>query len=647
MTSQSGVWLRLIHSTAGNTLPLAAIAMLLSAGLIGGGVDISRAYLAQNRLQAACDAGVLAGRKAVKSDGYDETAEDAAKSYFAANFDQTNEGSRNTIFNSESEDNGNTVSGSATAELDTTIMKIFGMKDFDLSVSCSASLGVGNSDIMMVLDTTGSMAWTADGDTTPDAGETTRLQDLKAAMKNFFTTVAEATSDSNARIRYGFVPYSSSVNVGKLIRAANPDYMAETYTVQTRSWYKWGAAQDHGTGSGYTAETTGGATTMFPSHATLEACQAALPADTDWADNGAPTTPNTTTYALDADGNRIGTTVTSAQKQRKIKYACKQFSPNGNFFRTWRNVDRTSQIYSYTIQAPTFLTEADQPFDGLMYRQSSYDVSDLLDGQDVTTLTGSSFAKPALVTSKWSGCIEERQTTAASSFSYVPGEGITPSTALDLNIDSAPTDDDATKWKPMWADVAFGRNTDLPSTSGYALFSYCPKAAQLLAEMSEEDFNDYADTLTATGQTYHDLGMLWGARLSSPTGIWQGNVAEEPDNGGAVSRHLIFMTDGELAPSDGIQSSYGMERRDKRVSAGGDGSYTELFSRHRSRFLALCQAVKGRGIRLWVISFGTALTDDLKTCASSSSSFAASDAGQLNDAFQKIAKQVGELRVTQ
>lgn len=646
MTSQSGVWLRLIHSTAGNTLPLAAIAMLLSAGLIGGGVDISRAYLAQNRLQAACDAGVLAGRKAVKSDGYDETAEDAAKSYFAANFDQTNEGSRNTIFNSESEDNGNTVSGSATAELDTTIMKIFGMKDFDLSVSCSASLGVGNSDIMMVLDTTGSMKFTPDGDYIVETGETTRLQDLQAAMKNFFTTVAEATSDSNARIRYGFVPYSSSVNVGKLIRAANPDYMAENYTVQTRSWYKWGDTEDHGTGSGYTAETTGGATTMFPSHASLEACQAALPADTDWADNGAPTTPNTTTYALDADGNRIGTTVTSAQKQRKINYACKQFSPNGNFFRTWRNVDRTSQAYSYTIQAPTFLTDETELFDGVMYRQSSYDVSDLLDGQDVVTLTGG-VSSPAFVTSRWEGCIEERQTTPASSFSYVTGEGITPSTALDLNIDAAPTSDDATKWKPLWLNVAFGRNTDLPSTSGFQQTSACPQGAQILAEIDKEDFDDYVDSLTAAGQTYHDLGLLWGARLSSPTGIWQSNVGEEPDNGGSVSRHLIFMTDGDMQPGPNMQTSYGNERLDKRILGNSNYNYTELTNRHRSRFLALCQAVKGRGIRIWVISFGTALTDDLKTCASSSSSFAASDAGQLNDAFQKIAKQVGELRVTQ
>ena len=36
------------------------------------------------------------------------------------------------------------------------------------------------------------------------------------------------------RLRYGVVPYSSTVNVGALIRAANPAYLVDTLTYQTR-----------------------------------------------------------------------------------------------------------------------------------------------------------------------------------------------------------------------------------------------------------------------------------------------------------------------------------------------------------------------------------------------------------------------------
>jgi hypothetical protein len=488
------------------------------------------------------------------------------------------------------------------------------------------------------------MDWTADSNKAPTSNQTSRLQDLQAAMKNFFTTVAEATSDSNARIRYGFVPYSSSVNVGKLIRAANPDYMAENYTVQTRSWYKWGDANDTGTGSAYTAETLTSWNEGTRAYSKSSSCQSDIPTSSSWSDSGSPTNPGTTTWTIDAQGNRQNTTITKQQKQVKPQYECRK--SGRNYYIYTQNVERFSQTFAYSEQKPVFITSPTETYNGLMYHEGTYNVSEYLKGNTVSTLTGTSNGAPALVSSTWGGCIEERKTKAESSFSYTVGEGITPTGALDLDIDSAPTADIASKWKPMWPEVAFNRGTDGPTTTGRAVTSACPAAAQLLTEMTEEDFDKYANSLTADGATYHDIGLIWGARLSSPTGIWKTNVNEEPDNGGAVSRHLIFMTDGALAPSNTNQSSYGIESRDKRVTGNGT-STLELTSRHRSRFLAVCEAIKGKGIRLWVISFATTLSEDLQTCASSNSSYSATDAKQLNDAFQKIAKQVGELRVTQ
>ncbi|MFZ2979694.1 MAG: pilus assembly protein TadG-related protein, partial [Sphingobium sp.] len=56
---------RLRKDVRGNTLALVAAGMLPLLGLIGGGIDMSRIYLAKSRLQQACDAGALAGRKAM------------------------------------------------------------------------------------------------------------------------------------------------------------------------------------------------------------------------------------------------------------------------------------------------------------------------------------------------------------------------------------------------------------------------------------------------------------------------------------------------------------------------------------------------------------------------------------------------------
>ena len=59
----SGVMSRLLKNEEGNVLVLFAVAVIPFFGLVGGGVDMSRIYLTQTRLQGACDAGALIGRK--------------------------------------------------------------------------------------------------------------------------------------------------------------------------------------------------------------------------------------------------------------------------------------------------------------------------------------------------------------------------------------------------------------------------------------------------------------------------------------------------------------------------------------------------------------------------------------------------------
>ena len=625
---------------------MGAVGFMVAAALVGGGVDMSRAYKAKSRLQAACDAGVLAGRRAVETNGFDTAAKDRADSLFAANYQESAEGTHETSFIAASDDNGKTINGTAAGTIDTLVMKIFGFTELDISVSCTASMGVGNSDITLVLDTTGSMGWTADGDRSPDPGETTRLEDLQVAMKNFYDTVDDAMSGSNARVRYALVPYSSSVNVGHLIADLDTSYLASTYKIQSRQWYRWGDPVPAGTNTTTSSVSYSRSWTKIdpPSYDTYGECDDNLPGDTEWVDYGSP--DDSTETSINSQGQKV--TIDSIdQLQRATTFSCRRSGGRwGKYYVNYKYKYQTVSDQTISLQDPVFdVDDAGDPADGLMYRQVEYDMGNYKSFNTAWTLTGSSFGSPSWVSSEWAGCIEERKTVSASSFSYVSGSGITPSGAFDLDIDSAPTADNDTKWASMWPEVAYYRSADEDfSTSGTQPNSYCPYAAATMAEWSQSDFYDYADALSAAGSTYHDLGLLWGARLSSPEGLWQDDINDVPGNGGIVSRHMIFMTDGELQPSTTVQSSYGIERNDKRIT--DDGSSNQ-WNRHRSRFLAVCDAVKAKGIRLWVIAFGTSLTPDLQTCASSNSSFAAANATELNAKFQEIAKQVGELRVTQ
>lgn len=641
---------------------MAAAGLFVLAAVIGGGVDMSRAYKAHTRLQAACDAGVLAGRKRIAADGFDSDAQAEASAYFANNFNPVEQDAHGTVFRPSSPDQGNTVEGSASAEIPTAVMKIFGFDAIPISVTCSASMGVGNSDVTMVLDTTGSMgdrlAW----------GGPTKLEMLQDAMKNFYDTVQASVASGNARVRYAFVPYSQSVNVGRLIHALDPSYLVDRRTIQSREGVftkRVTQVFDHwadpvtttGTGASPEAVTSQGVLNS-DRYSTRNACTNALPGDTPWSNSGGATTDTDT--SVNGRGQQV-TTTTTTQRQTRTDYTCiQQTSGQGRNRQTYyvqhfTAYARSNYTYRYDTQNPVYVSIEQPVFSHFVYKPVSYDVSSYKTFNTVTSRTGDG---GTAVSSQWAGCIEERETTPAASFSFNRVAGITPVSALDLAIDTAPTGDDATKWAPMWPEVAYYRTSFVATGPGRGRYdlannaesltggqapSECPQQAQLLRAMSKAEFDNYADSLFPAGNTYHDLGVLWGARISSPQGIFSATVNDEPANGGDVSRHMIFMTDGQMMPSIGIQSSYGIEYHDRRVTANG---VNQQGQRHTSRFLALCEALKAKGIRLWVIAFSTGLTDDLEECASDNSAFPAEDADELNRAFQEIANEVGELRIT-
>ncbi|WP_204280711.1 hypothetical protein, partial [Serratia marcescens] len=62
-----------------------------------------------------------------------------------------------------------------------------------------------------------------------------RIKALRAAVLNFYDTLT-SSADPTTNIRYGFVPYSSTVNVGKIIPS---NYLVSgTYTYSTRVPYE-------------------------------------------------------------------------------------------------------------------------------------------------------------------------------------------------------------------------------------------------------------------------------------------------------------------------------------------------------------------------------------------------------------------------
>lgn len=629
MVQRSSLLRRLAQSRKGNVMYMTAGLLLPALATVGAGVDLGQAYMAKARLQQACDAGVLAGRREMAEGSFNGQARHAAERMFEFNYPDDIYESRNVEFD-VSASGSSDVSGTASATVDTIIMHMFGKNYFDIEVDCVARLEIANTDIMFVLDTTGSMAQTNPGDSV------SRIAALRTEVMAFYDTMASAQSGT-AQIRYGFVPYSSNVNVGQIL---NTGWVNGTANVPSRTgqWVQTGSTGPTVSNGSWSSYSTWSNTGVIVTPATSSNCASRpLPSPNPAYSNG-PATPGSSTTGT----NPVTTTTTSTVVQTETSYrnywsssACRQQRRT----RT-RNVVTTSSItqeYRYT------------------YQMVAYNVSGALSGGSITAPSGTLGAN---VSTTWNGCIVERQTVAFDDNDSVP------SAALDLNIDLTPSDA-ASRWSMHLPALAHPRSwnpydaqtsANQTTTNDYVSYATgsnasggwaaCPSPASRLRPYPASDrslMQTYVNNLVAVGGTYHDVGMVWGTRLMSPTGLFASDNAAAP-NGAPISRHMIFMTDGQMAPNPGIYGFQGQEYIQGRV---GSNDITELTARHNARFQYACNEAKQRNMTVWVIAFGTALNQELVDCASGGSAFQASNSTQLRQRFQQIAQQITRLRLQQ
>ena len=641
MKSRKSFMHRLLSDTGGNTIAMMGAALLPLTAMVGGGVDASRTYMVKARLQQACDAGVLAGRKAVGDGVFDQQANDRAIALFNANFPKNYQNAVKTKFVASSPNSGGLVEGVATTELPTVVMKVFGYKSIKLSAECNALLTISNADVMMVLDTTGSMD---NNVSTGDGGTTTRIRALRKAMTDFYDILATASASSQARIRYGMVPYSGTVNVGRLLLANNggDKWMMGQSSGDTVEYQSRRAVYEVISGTRTFTETI----RYIGNYDCYSRYSVNIGSTGGHAEiyNNSNLTGFNRNWQPSENGYSWGDPATKTGNPGKTySFSNRSYSNNTCV----RNVTEKTSYETYDGTAPG------AQFLRWEYRQLAWPVRDYVSSIDGgTSVRVPSNTQNDSTRVRWAGCIEERQTVSNSSFAYNGTTGRIESTsAHDLNIDARPSDN-ATRWRPYWPDVSYARRnssgywtTDAVTSDGRSVQTACPQPARLLGEMTKSQFTTYANALSPTGGTYHDIGAIWGARLSSPEGIFASNVNQAAPNNGFVSRHLIFMTDGILDPGSIYYSAYGVDYHDRRVS--NDGSEAQLVSRHTSRFKAICSAIRAKGIRLWVVAFATDLSDDLKACASPNSAFVSTNAAQLNQNFAEIAASIADLRLTE
>lgn len=643
---------RLAADIKGNTLAMAAAAVIPLAGLVGSGIDMSRAYMAHSRLQLACDAAALAGRRAMTGGTVDAAVRAEALKFFRFNFPTGENGSTPpfgvaSFVPTITDGQNSAIAISASTSVPTTLMSMFGYSAIPISTNCSARLDYRNTDIVLVLDITGSMNWDAAGNNV-NGGSTSRIAALRTAVLALYDTLAPIQTQLESvglRIRYGIVPYSSGVNVGDAIRAVNPDYLVSSWSYQSRVANF--NTQNTVTTTSYEYEDD---IETYPSAISRSRCR-------DYGDNKSfsgfspsPTSgPDGERYTF-SRGTWGGVNVDSA-------------SGSGDKICTRIKTTRT------TITTTTW--DGTYKFTDWTYQPVTYNVSNFRNGSTIRLATNTSsnmqsrtvsapgtFTLEQLATMGFSttdhsftGCIEERDTVSTINASSTLAR---PSGAHDLDINTVPSSD-ATRWRPQFAAISHARNSTGSSNPTAALTTSsnlstasvaCPTAARILQAWTRSALSTYLNSLTPAGNTYHDFGMIWGARMASPSGIF---AATNPSTfaGYGVDRYLIFMTDGELNTNASNYGLYGIEYIDRRVT-GGYTNQSNQDARHEKRMSIACQEAKATVNSVWVIVFASTMSTPLRDCASSpQQASVANDSAALIAKFEEIGRNIGALRLSQ
>ncbi len=169
-----------------------AVFMFLMIVMVGGiGIDVIRSEMKRTRMQHTLDRAILAAADLNQERDPAAVVEDY--------FDKS--GMTDYLSSVVVEDglNYRTVEANASLDLDTHFMRLFGIDTLSIPAAGRAEERVGNLEISLVLDVSGSM------------NSNSRLSNLKVAAKDFVQTMADNSEDGSLSV--SIIPYATQVSV--------------------------------------------------------------------------------------------------------------------------------------------------------------------------------------------------------------------------------------------------------------------------------------------------------------------------------------------------------------------------------------------------------------------------------------------------
>jgi Flp pilus assembly protein TadG len=502
----------------------------------------------------------------------------------------------------------------ANASVKPKFMGIFGVGPQVVAAAADAQLSMGNVEIALVLDNTGSMV--------------NDMIALRDAAKSFTETVF--TNTAAGGVRMSLVPYSASVNVGRLNMPMS--------------------AMDTGANSAHHAISLVGRRLGYIPNCKWVGESGWNPPDPGGSGKKGVSLPNPTTDFADAARELLG--ISSAHAQAVV-------TPGSDISTAVMVKETVSSPYVSSptvVDVPVGYSHKGHPC-GLYNppKISHFDLFNRIKG------------------AQWKGCVEARP--EPFDVNDEPANAANPNTLFVPYFWPDEPDDNKN-----WPKYENNYLPDGPSPAGWVLeyserqgnlFKYDGKATAVIKETAPDTsgpnkacgqaltpLTDNRSTILNEvnsmshwngGGTISSEGLMWGWRTLSPRGPFSAKGLASDK----VKKYIVLMTDGENTMGEQdkkgpLLSEYGAYGY---LAAGRFPieNYAQMEKYLDSRMDLACANAKAAGITIMTILFRVSdvtVKKRLEQCASSSTNaYIASDADSLKKAFSKISGNISSLRL--
>ena len=213
----------------GNVAIILAIAIIPILALIGIAIDLQNTNRSRQFVQYSLDNAVIAGSRAMQS-GKSKAEINAYINDFvdgvlkAKNYSASCKPVEVT-YSKGSQD----INATIKCQQETTLTELIGYQYLDFTVTSGSTYGIGNVDVAMVFDVSGSMGW---------SGKMSALKDAAQDAVDILLPTG-ATADMGD-VRISMVSYSYMMDAGPFFRKVTNEYPVRTYTEKYCKRYRRG-----------------------------------------------------------------------------------------------------------------------------------------------------------------------------------------------------------------------------------------------------------------------------------------------------------------------------------------------------------------------------------------------------------------------